>query len=106
MTRDEFRKHQKPLCRSGAPNRQGIYGCPCCRKVSNTNEFKKFARKTAKTKLRAETQREIRTQIRDDEHGREDLDYAQWEAYLTDRENMAYSSLLDDERSGFRFRLY
>lgn len=55
-TIDGFRKYQKRLCLSGAPNHVGIYGCYCCRKIRNLNKFKKWARKVAKSKFRQETQ--------------------------------------------------
>lgn len=63
MTKDDFRRYQKPLCVSGAPNKMGIYGCSCCRKVSDLGDFKKFARHAAKVRLRRETRREIANEI-------------------------------------------
>lgn len=49
---DDFRKEQKKLCKNGAPNGKGKYGCPCCRKISDLNIFKKWSRKLAKRRLR------------------------------------------------------
>lgn len=65
MTKDEFRKFQKEDCHSGSPNKQGIYGCPCCRKLSNLNHFKKMSRKLAKGKLRNETRKFIEKALKE-----------------------------------------
>jgi hypothetical protein len=59
MTRDDFRKFQKRYCRSGAPNKVGIYGCSCCRVIGNLADFKRWARKQAKVLFRRETRVEI-----------------------------------------------
>ena len=63
MTKDEFRAHQKPFCGSGAPNKVGIYGCPCCRMLSNLNHFKKVVRKVAKARFRQATKKFIRSEL-------------------------------------------
>lgn len=59
MTKDEFRMEQKKMCFSGAPNKCGIYGCPCCRDISHLGKFKKFSRKLAKARLKRATRKEI-----------------------------------------------
>jgi hypothetical protein len=65
MTTDPFRRHQKALCVSGAPNRAGLYGCSCCRKLYHLGDFKRFARKHAKTQLRRETKKLVAEQLRE-----------------------------------------
>lgn len=61
MTKDPFRQFQKAGIggvngrRAGAHHdgKNGIYGCPCCRKSSvGLNKFKKASRKRAKNKLK------------------------------------------------------
>lgn len=52
MTKDSFRIFQKIECKSGAPNKAGIYGCSCCRKFASLKDFKKWSRRLARTKLK------------------------------------------------------
>ena len=66
MTRDSFRREQKKMCLSGAPNHVGIYGCPCCRMTANLNSFKKESRKLAKVRSNREALKDIQKQ-RDEE---------------------------------------
>ena len=63
MTKDEFRKFQKAYCVSGAPNKAGMYGCRCCRKIGFLNHFKKWARDMAKTEFRRETKKLIQEEM-------------------------------------------
>lgn len=49
---DLFRQFQKTTCKDGSSNSKKVFGCPCCRKFSNLNIFKKWSRKYAKNKLR------------------------------------------------------
>jgi hypothetical protein len=63
MTKDDFRKFQKPFCASASPTKRGIYGCPCCRKLSNLRDFKRMCRKAAKGQFRTETRRLVREGI-------------------------------------------
>ncbi len=62
MTKDEFRRGQKILCVSGAPNKAGIYGCACCRKIADLRRFKKLARRMAKARLRNADRKEFAKQ--------------------------------------------
>lgn len=59
VTKDKFRVEQKKQCyRTGGRN--GVYGCHCCRTVSNLNHFKKHSRNVAKTRFNRSTRDEIR----------------------------------------------
>lgn len=58
-TKDAFRREQKKMCVSGAPNHVGIYGCSCCRMLSDKGDFKKASRKLAKARFRQMTKGEI-----------------------------------------------
>jgi len=51
---DEFRKIQKQCCEDGgnARGHNARYGCPCCRKIRNLNQHKKWARKKSRRVLK------------------------------------------------------
>jgi hypothetical protein len=49
---DAFRREQKKDCNDASPHQRGRYGCPCCRKLSKLNHFKKMSRKLAKRRLK------------------------------------------------------
>jgi hypothetical protein len=51
MTKDLFRRLQKIECLNGS-NREMLYGCSCCRKISTLNKFKKWSRRLARRRLK------------------------------------------------------
>lgn len=51
---DAFRKIQKKQCNDSSTNKPHKFGCQCCRPrwASNTNVFKKVARRLARARLK------------------------------------------------------
>jgi hypothetical protein len=55
---DEFRKLQKQECLNGG-TKELKYGCSCCRKIKNIQEFRKWARKLAKSRLKNQDRKDL-----------------------------------------------
>ena len=59
---DDYRAEQKKLCTSYS-NKKSHYGCPCCRLIASLNEFKKWARKLARRRLKQTDKENLKKEI-------------------------------------------